>query len=246
MKVRKIDINSDLGEGYGNDADIMPFISSCNIACGGHFGTRQTIKETIDLAIQNQVKIGAHPSYPDKYHFGRKRMDIPFNELLNSLIEQIEIVKGMANQKNQALHHIKLHGALYLESLTNWELSENIAILIETHFPECTLYAPYMSKMADAAIKRNLKLKYEVFADRKYLVDLTLVDRKHPFAILTDPAEIMEHVMLMVENKKVKTLEGKLVPIVADTLCIHGDHPKAISIAKALFKLLSEKKHLIK
>ncbi|MEX2513225.1 MAG: LamB/YcsF family protein [Cyclobacteriaceae bacterium] len=246
MKGGKIDINSDLGEGYGNDAEIMPYISSCNIACGGHFGTRHTIEATIDLAIQNYVKIGAHPSYPDKNHFGRKRRDMAFGELNESLIEQIEKVKDIAKQKNQNLHHIKLHGALYLESLTNSDLSENIANLMKTHFPECTLYAPYSSKMSGAAVNRNLNIKYEGFADRKYHADLTLVDRRHPLAILTEAAQVKEQVMLIVENNLVKTLEGELVPIVADTLCIHGDHPKANIIAKILFQWLSENNYLIK
>jgi 5-oxoprolinase (ATP-hydrolysing) subunit A len=245
MAIKVIDINSDLGEGFGNDAVIMPYISSCNIACGGHFGSPETVKATIDLAIQNQVKIGAHPSYPDEKNFGRRKMDISQDELEISLLNQIQLVEKEALKKNQILHHIKLHGALYLDTIKDIEKANLVANLVRRHFPESVIYAPFKSKMAAAARNVKLEVKYEVFADRNYLPDLSLVNRNDPQAILIDPIQINEHLLLIIENQKVKTMEGKAVNIKGETICVHGDNAKAMAIAKSIHEMFLKKGYLI-
>lgn len=245
MAIKVIDINSDLGEGFGNDAAIMPYISSCNIACGGHLGTPETVKTTIDLAIKNKVKIGAHPSYPDRENFGRRKMDISHDDLEISLKNQIQLVKKEAQDKSQPLHHIKLHGALYLDTIKDIEKANLVANMVRRYFPQAMIFAPFKSAMAVAAKKAKLEVKYEVFADRNYHLDLSLVSRADPQAILIDPIQINKHLLLIIEEQKVKTIEGLAVNIQGETVCVHGDNAEAIAIAKSIHKMFLKKGYLI-
>ncbi len=232
-----IDINSDLGEGMGNDAHIMPFISSCNIACGAHAGDIGTMEKTIDLALKYKVKIGAHPSYPDRKNFGRKVMEIDPEQLSQSLLEQVQSLNIILHKKGTSLHHIKPHGALYNEAAVNPEIAQLIIDLVKKHFPECVLYVPDQSVIGRLAAENSLNIQFEVFADRNYQDDLSLVSRNETNAIIRDTDMVKEHLLRMVNEGLVKTVTGNLKPIKANTICVHGDHPEALALSKVIFEL---------
>ncbi|MFO7823297.1 MAG: 5-oxoprolinase subunit PxpA [Cyclobacterium sp.] len=239
---KKIDINCDLGEGMPSDPDIMPYLGSCNIACGGHAGDDASIRRTIRLAKKYQVNIGAHPSYPDKDHFGRISLDLDPETLKASLKMQIERLKNIADQEQVNLHHIKFHGALYLDSLNNQELADHLASFLQSHYPTQRIYAPYGSRMARAALKLNIPLCNEVFADRRYASATLLLPRKHAGAVLQDLPEMEKQLSLLLTEGKVETIKGDMYQVKADTICIHGDHPKAVEIAKMVSSNISGNK----
>ncbi|WP_161625586.1 LamB/YcsF family protein [Cyclobacterium qasimii] len=233
-----MDLNCDLGEGMPNDNAIMPYLGSCNIASGGHTGNAQTVIETIQLAKKHQVKIGAHPSYPDRLNFGRKPLDISFPLLQESLVQQITLIKELAATENMSMHHIKFHGALYLSSLTSQKLANQLAQLIATHYNDVLLYAPFGSCMAEEALRHNIPIKYEGFVDRAYSTGSELVSRKQPNALLTNLETIKTQVLSMVNSGSILAIDNKEYAIKVDTLCIHGDHPKALEIAQLLAPLI--------
>ncbi len=230
----KIDINSDVGEGVGNENLLMPYISSCNIACGGHFGDEESVDKTIKLALKNKVKIGAHPSFPDKESFGRKLMQISSRELYKSLQQQISFFLERLSFNNAKLHHIKPHGALYNAITVDKNLAELFVDATQSFLKEVYLYVPYSSVIEKVAIAKNINIKYEAFADRNYNNNLTLTSRADENALITDKISVCEHVLRMVTKNKVLTTSGIEQNILADTFCIHGDTDNAIEIVKYL------------
>jgi len=236
--MQTIDINCDVGEGLDNERDLMPYISSCNIACGGHAGNEKIIIDTIKLALQYHVKIGAHPSFPDKVNFGRKEMVISEVDLQLSIENQIRIVKQLAEQLGSKLHHVKMHGALYNLSATNKETAQVIINAIKNTLEDVFLYVPYNSVIQKLAVRNNLKIKVEAFVDRNYNTDLTLVSRKNKGAIITDSKILMQHLLKMITEKKVISIDGVEVEIIADTFCIHGDNPNVKNLLKFMHKKL--------
>ncbi len=238
MNTYLIDINCDLGEGIGNDALIMPFLSSCNIACGAHAGSDEVIKKTIALAIRNKTRIGAHPSFPDRENFGRNEMHLPSGQLTQVLLEQISAVKKLSDQAGAKLFHVKPHGALYNMAAVNEQTAQAVIDSIAGFNDELFLYAPFGSVIARMAADQKIPVKFEVFADRNYNDDLTLVSRKQSNAVLHEPDQIAEHVIGMITQQKVKTIGGKMASIRADTVCIHGDNPNAVAIVTFLARKL--------
>ena len=236
--MKEIDINCDLGEGFGNEAELMPFIQSCNIACGGHAGNRQTIADTIHLAKKHAVKIGAHPSYPDKANFGRLSLEIGKNELQDSLREQLLTFKKVISDTDAIWHHIKPHGALYNDVAANKEL----AFWCVEVFTEIgvKLYAPYRSAIAQVAQEHGMAVIYEGFADRNYNDDLSLVSRKKTDAVLTDVETIISHVKRMYHDQQVLTINGVLKHIQAATFCVHSDTDNAVAIVKNIYEGLKQ------
>jgi UPF0271 protein len=229
-----IDINCDVGEGMNNEHLIMPFISSCNIACGGHFGNKKTIDETLKLAIANNVLVGAHPSFPDKENFGRKVLNITEAALKESIAAQLDLFLACLASYNQKIHHIKPHGALYnLIAKDKLEAVKFIEIT-KKYLKDCFLYVPYNSKIAEVAIENNINIKYEAFADRMYNNDLTLVSRTHENAIILETDAITKHVVKMVKTATVETISGTEKEINAATFCIHGDNKNIVEILPAL------------
>lgn len=227
-----LDINCDLGEGLPNDALLMPLLDSANIACGGHTGDEKSISGTLELAKKYGVKSGAHPSYPDRENFGRKFMNIEQSLLRTIILKQIRFFEKICIQQEVPMNHIKPHGALYNFAAKN-DLTAFILInLIEEHFPDAFLYCPSESLLASMAQESGIKIKREVFADRSYNDDLSLVDRSLPKALLTEPQEVIEHVGWMIHEKKIKTISGNFIPIEAETICVHGDNPSALEILK--------------
>jgi UPF0271 protein len=229
-----IDINCDVGEGMNNEHLIMPFISSCNIACGGHFGNKKTIDETLKLAIANNVLVGAHPSFPDKENFGRAVLKITEAALKQSIVAQLDLFLACLSNYNQKIHHIKPHGALYnLIAKDKLEAVKFIKIT-KKYLKDCFLYVPYNSKIAEVALENNINIKYEAFADRMYNDDLTLVSRTHENAIILDTDAITKHLVKMVKTDTVETISGAEKEIKAATFCIHGDNENSVGILPAL------------
>lgn len=237
----KIDINCDLGEGLPNDADLMRYISSCNIACGGHVGTAETIDKTIALAKKNNVKIGAHPSFPDKENFGRKVLKISSNELQKSIENQLQLFVERLKLQKAKLHHIKAHGALYNASAKDKNIAEIIVKAIKSTKKDMFLYVPFNSEIEKIAQKNNINIKYEAFIDRNYNDDFSLVSRNQKDAVITCKKEAFKHLLLMINNKQVHTISQKNIPIKADTFCIHGDNENAIELLQYIKKELLKK-----
>lgn len=236
-----IDINADVGEGSNNEVQLMPFLSSCNIACGGHAGDEKTMLSVVNLAKQHQVKIGAHPSFPDKENFGRLQMDIPLEDLLASLKSQVNGLLKILNAENESLHHIKPHGALYNLANTDKAYAEVVISLMKYYGKSIKLYAPYGSLVAKMAEQEAVAVVFEAFADRNYNDDWTLVPRTQPNALIEDDIAMSNHVFNMVLNDRVKTVGGIEKHIKAETICIHGDHPQAAHHLKVLTEQLTQK-----
>ena len=226
----EIDINCDVGEGVGNESLILPLISSCNIACGGHAGNSASMRKVIKLALKHNVKIGAHPSYPDQENFGRLSIEISSKDLIKSIREQLKNFAILCNSEKAILHHIKPHGALYNDIAKDKKLARVFLTAILPYKSYIKLYVPFNSVIAEEAKKQGFSILKEVFLDRNYHQDLSLVSRKEPNAILEKPEEVLQHVTQMVKNKQVKTIDNKLISIAADTYCIHGDTSSAYKI----------------
>lgn len=237
----RIDINADVGEGMQNEHLLMPYLSSCNIACGGHFGTEETISETVKIAKSNNVKVGAHPSFPDIKNFGRELLDISPKDLIESIQNQIALFLNVASKHQLKMNHIKAHGALYNTIAIDEYLAAIYLTAIANYVQDCFLFVPYNSVIAKKAIEKNINIKYEVFADRNYNNDYSLVSRKLDNALITDEKQVLEHVLFMVNYKKVKTINHKEIPIKADTFCIHGDTKNAAQTLEYLVEELQQK-----
>ena len=229
-----LNINCDLGEGLNNEHIIMPLIDSCNIACGGHAGDSGSIIECVEISIKNNVKIGAHPSYPDKINFGRKIIDISLSELSYSIISQIESLETIANSYGLELNHIKAHGALYNQMMIDAELSNFYLDTIKDFKNKCSLFIPYKSEIEKIALKKGFSIIYEVFGDRNYNDDLSLVSRNNENALITDPESVVNHIKTIKETETVKTINGNYKKIKFDTICIHSDTNNSIEILKKI------------
>lgn len=234
MDYKTIDINVDLGEGIGNESQIMPYIASCNIACGGHVGDFNTMQEVVKLAQKHLVKVGAHPSFPDKENFGRLPLEMSFAALFSSIKNQIDHLIKVLNSENALLHHIKPHGALYNLAAVDKRIANVIVEVMKSIALPIKLYVPYKSVIADLALKENIQITYEAFADRNYNDDLTLVSRSENNALIEDSGMVFQHVFRIVSEQKVKTIQGSEIDIKADTFCIHGDNPKAVDLIRYL------------
>lgn len=241
MKNQSIDINVDVGEGIDNESKLMPYVSSCNIACGGHAGNSKTMRKVVKLANKHQVKIGAHPSFPDVANFGRKPMDMPCVALFTSIKNQIDHLVTILNDENTLLHHIKPHGALYHMAATNVKTATVIIEVIKSMTQPVKLYVPYQSVIENLALQNNIPITYEVFADRNYNNDLTLVSRDNKNALILAADAMFEHVYRMIKTQKVKTIQGVEVNIKAETFCIHGDNLQAEYLLKKLCLHLDSK-----
>jgi UPF0271 protein len=235
-----VDLNCDLGEGCTTDAEIMPFISSANIACGYHAGNEEIIKQTVLLAKKFNVAIGAHPSYPDKANFGRKEMDLPLQEIKDLVIKQIQIVKKIAAETGRSLHHVKPHGALYNQAARNINIATIIAEAVIEVDASLVLFGLANSESGKAAVKVGLNFYNEVFADRTYTDEGQLTPRTSPNAMITTDEEAIQQVMQMLQEETVTSTNGKIISIQADTICIHGDGEHALSFAEQINTLIKK------
>ena len=217
-------INCDLGEGIGNDAELMPYIDEANIACGFHAGDAFTMRETVALCIRHRVKIGAHPSYLDRENFGRKEIELSPEEIYLLVKKQIEILNQIVKTAGGTLNHVKPHGALYNTSAKNPEVAKAIAKAVKDIDPGLILFGLKGSLSIEVAQAIGLKTAEEAFADRRYESDGSLTPRSQPGACFTD----IQHVLNQVQKMK------------ADTWCIHGDGPHALEFAQALHSLKTQ------
>ena len=229
-----IDINVDVGEGIGNESLIMPFISSCNIACGGHAGDFEIMRTVVKLAKQLRVKIGAHPSFPDKANFGREKLDMSCAALFKSIKEQINSLEHILHEEHGRLHHIKPHGALYNLAAVDEKVANVIVEVMKSMVLPTKLYVPYKSVIEELAIQNNIPIVYEAFADRNYNSDLTLVSRKESNALIHNEDDVFNHVFNMISKNQVKTITGEFTKIKAQTFCVHGDNKNAVNLIRNL------------
>lgn len=234
METTYIDINCDVGEGLGNENELMPLISSCSIACGGHTGDHGSMREAVGLAQKFDVKIGAHPSYPDRRHFGRVSMDISKSELIESIRRQVGDFESVLKKENGSLNHIKAHGALYNDAAKDRLTASALIEALADYKDGIFLYVPYGSVIAELALDAGFQLKFEAFADRNYNTDLSLMSRELPDAIIKIPKEVLRHLLPIVSEGRLITPSGDKIPIRAETFCVHGDHPMALEILNYL------------
>lgn len=227
-----IDINADVGEGIGNESIIMAYLSSCNIACGGHAGNIATMTEVVRLAKLHKVKIGAHPSFPDKENFGRVEIKLSAADLYGSLKQQIRSLQNVLYAESAQLNHIKPHGALYNLAAKDEKTAKVIIEVIKSMALSVKLYAPYNSVISKIAMDEGIEVVFEGFADRNYNDNLSLVSRDYEHAVLENKESVLGHVLSMIKDKKVRTIHRVEVPINVSTLCVHGDTKNAIEILK--------------
>lgn len=232
----QIDINCDLGEGIGNDEAIMPFITSANIACGYHAGNKETMRTTMLLAQQHGVHIGAHPSFPDKENFGRTEMAVTPQELYHFVMLQLHAFEEIAEECGVKIHHVKPHGALYNMAARDEAMAATFALAVKDFNGHLAVYGRH--HLISEAKEQSLPTKYEVFADRTYQDDGSLTPRTEPNALIEDEAKAVQQVLQMVQQKTVTTVSGKEIPVVAETVCIHGDGRYAVQFAKAIHSAL--------
>ncbi len=235
-----IDLNCDMGEGMQNDAALMPFISSANIACGFHAGDEDTIKRTIELALENNVAIGAHPSYLDRENFGRLSQSISLIELAELISDQLSLFEKITDQMGCTIHHVKLHGALYNDCAKDPLASKIVAQTLQAIDPSILLYGLSGSHSIKEAKAIGVKCISEAFADRTYQPNGQLTPRHLDHALIIDPNASAKQVLTMVLDQEIKTDDGTMIPVEAETICIHGDHPEAVAIAKHLFNTLQQ------
>jgi len=229
-----IDLNCDMGEGMPNDADIMPYISSANIACGYHAGNENTIRKTIELCKQYNVAVGVHPGFDDKPNFGRKAIQVENDELYRLIWNQLEIIHNICEEMGAALHHVKPHGALYNMAAKDKAMSHVIARAVYDFNPSLVYYGLSGSVMISEAKAIGLKTANEVFADRTYQADGTLTPRSQPNALISDTITLLNQMNQMIEYQSVIAVNGEVIPIHVDTICIHGDGPYALDFVQQI------------
>ena len=234
-------INCDMGEGLDNDEALMPYIDAANIACGYHAGNIETIKKTIALAQENKVQIGAHVSYADKENFGRKEMFLSSAVVYDMVSEQLRLFANTAKEMGQIVSHVKPHGALYNQAAKDMELATTIANAVFDQMPNAVFFGLSGSVMLEAAKSRGLSTAHEVFADRAYLKDGSLASRNIEGAVFTNEDSVAAQVSLIVQEKKIKTMDGVVIDVAADTICIHADTPNAFAFAKTIYQLVKNK-----
>lgn len=230
----KIDLNADLGEGCENDSALMPLITSANIACGFHAGDAQTMRHSVLLALKHGVAIGAHPSFPDRENFGRTAMQLPPEVVYAQMLYQIGALAAIARAEGGALTHVKPHGMLYNLAAKDPALAEAIVSAVHRIDPSLILVGLAGSELIRAGLRYGLVTREEVFADRGYLADGSLVPRSEAGALIHDDDEAVARTLEMVLNGRVMSRDGVWATVNAQTVCLHGDGAQALAFARRL------------
>lgn len=235
----QIDLNCDLGESFGAykigmDEEVLQFITSANVACGFHAGDPSVMRKTVQLALKNNVKIGAHPGLPDLAGFGRRNMNISPQEAYDLVVYQIGALSGFLKAEGEKMQHVKPHGALYNMAAKSRELSEAIAEAVYKVDPQLILFGLAGSELVKAGEKIGLKTANEVFSDRTYQQDGSLTPRTQPDALIHSYEDSVSQVIRMIKEGKVRSTQGVDVSVLAQTVCIHGDGTEALVFAKQL------------
>ncbi|OZI53226.1 LamB/YcsF family protein [Bordetella genomosp. 4] len=238
-----IDLNCDMGESYGawhmgNDDAVLQFVSSANVACGFHGGDPSTMRKTVAAALKHNVSIGAHPSLPDLVGFGRRPMQVTPQEAYDMVVYQVGALAAVAATQGTRLHHVKAHGALYNMAVKDRPLAQAIARAVHDVDASLVLYGLPGSYLIEAANELGLRAANEVFADRTYQDDGSLTPRTQAGAMIEDLDTAVAQVLRMVQDRVVRSVNGRDVPVQADTLCIHGDQPNAVVFAEGLREAL--------
>jgi UPF0271 protein len=236
----RVDLNADLGEGAGHDDELLRLVSSASIACGFHASDPISILGSIRAAREYGVAVGAHPSFADRENFGRKEITLPPAEVFATVAYQLGAFHSLATAAGAEVNHVKAHGALYNMAMGDEKLAEAIAHAVLTTNSRLLFFAPGKSILERAAQAVHLRVIHEVFADRNYLADGTLVPRSRPDALLHDPEEAALRVTRMLREGMVRSVDGSDVEVQAETICVHGDNPEAVSFVRTLRSRLEE------
>jgi len=242
-----VDLNCDMGESFGNykigqDDEVIKHITSANIACGFHAGDPNVMRYTVKLAKENNVAVGAHPGFPDLQGFGRRKMDISPEELKNMITYQIGALQAIAKVEGISLQHVKPHGSIYNVIANDKILGKAVIEAILKIDKNLILVGLANSKIIDIALKLGIKIAREGFADRAYNSDGTLVKRNIVGAVITDPNIIAKKVVKMIDKQKVETINGKIISLRIDTVCLHGDNNNVLNVIKTIRKILTKEK----
>lgn len=241
----KIDLNADLGEGGSADAELMTLVSSVNIACGFHAGDAQTMLVSVRNAIKHGVAIGAHPSFPDRDNFGRTAMDLPPETVYAQTLYQTGALEAIVRSQQGVLRHVKPHGMLYNQAAKDPALADAIARAVRDCNPQLILVGLAGSELIRAGQRLGLTTRQEVFADRGYQPDGSLVPRSLPGALITDESQALAQTLAMVCEGAVKAIDGSTARVQADTVCLHGDGEHALQFARRLRAAFAEQGILV-
>lgn len=228
-----VDLNADVGEGM-DDATVLPYVTSANVACGMHAGDPTVMDQTVELAISRGIRVGAHPGYPDRENFGRVSVEMPAGEIENLVVYQVAALEGFVRSRGVALSHVKPHGALYHDGVEFPDIARAIAEAVRRVGTHLVLVGAAGSMLIGAGLDAGLTVAEEAFADRRYRADGTLVPRGEPGALVTDPEEAAEQAVRLAQERMVIANDGSKIEVRADTICLHGDTPGAANIARRI------------
>ncbi len=241
----RVDLNSDLGESFGRytlgeQAEILKYVTSASVACGFHAGDPSVMRETVKLAIENGVRVGAHPGLPDLVGFGRRKLAITPQEGYDMVVYQIGALQAFLSVHGEAMQHVKPHGALYQMASGDSELARALAQAVYDVSPKLILFGLAGSRLTEAGEAIGLQVAHEVFADRTYQADGSLTPRSQPVALLSDRGQAADQVVRMVKEGVVTSQQKTDVPLRADTVCLHGDGAHAVEFARYIRRRLEE------
>ena len=234
-----IDLNADLGESYGNfvvgrDAELIPLLTSAHLACGFHGGDPRVMDSTVRACRDAGVAVGAHPSFPDLVGFGRRALQVSREEAATDTLYQVAALQGFCRRHGVTMQHVKPHGSLYTQANHDAELAAGIAAGVAAADPALLLVCQFGTELARAGLAAGLEVAYEGFVDRAYSPDGTLVARSVPGSVLHDPGQATEQALRMVTESRVRAVDGTIVDLAVDTLCVHGDNPGAVEFMRSL------------
>jgi UPF0271 protein len=235
----QIDLNADLGEGCGNDEALLGLVSSANIACGWHAGDARTMRQCVRWAIDKGVAIGAHPSFPDRENFGRSEMQLPPEDIVTGVLYQVGALAAIVKAEGGTLAHVKAHGALYNQAVKDPVLADALCEAVRRFDPGLRFFGLAGSGMIGAAERAGLKPVEEVFADRGYQPDGSLVPRSRPGALIEDEDASLAQTLSLVRDHQVKAIDGSLIAVNAQTVCLHGDGAHALAFARRIRERLT-------
>ena len=229
-----VDLNCDLGEGSASEAELMPLVTSANIACGGHAGDAESMRASVQLAVRHGVAIGAHPGFADREHFGRREHNVTPTEVRELILSQTQSLQVITRAQHAVLRHVKPHGALYNQAARDALLAAAIVDALTELDPGLVLFAPAGSVLWAAALEKGLPVASEVFADRTYQTDGSLTPRTQPDALIADERTAVAQVLRLIRDRTVRSVDGTELALQADTVCVHGDGAHAIDLVRAL------------
>lgn len=244
--MRSIDLNADVGEGGLRDAALIALVSSANIACGGHAGDESSMRAAIDTSLAAGVAIGAHPGYEDRENFGRRTLDLSPDAVAESVARQVSRMVEITARAGGVVHHVKPHGALYLQADRDPALAAAVVEAVTGILPGCGFYVPPAGCLATAGAAAGLRVRAEGFMDRRYAEHGQLVCRSLPDAMIEEVDDAMAQALEIARNRRVRTVAGGSVEMPAETLCVHGDSARAVEILSAVRRALTGARFVIK